>query len=264
MAGKAVKGVAKGSVQSLNRALGLMTCLADNSDGLSLADLARDMELAPSTAHRLLTSLQALDYVNFDSSEAKWFVGIGAFRVGVGYLRRRDHIGVARQEMRKLVEQTGETSNLAVLLKGRLTFVAQIECNEVMRMAVALGAQGPLHASAVGKAILAFSSNEEQVSALKLIDYFYLTDKTHSDAKSLGRDLETVRSRGFAMDDEEQSEGLRCIGAPIFNEYGEPISAVSISGPTVRVSEERTAEFAEAVVSTAAQITSKIGGVQPN
>lgn len=254
---------AKGSVQSLNRALGLLQLLAEHPDGLSLADIAPMAELAPSTAHRLLSSLQALDFVSFESENNRWFVGLAAFRAGAGYLRRQDHIATARQVMRQLVAQTGETSNLAVLKHGALTFIAQIECNEAMRMVVPLGARGPLHASAVGKAILAFLSPQERETALSSTVFEALTQKSHTTKNQLSEDLKTVGQRGYAVDDEEQSLGLRCIGAPIFDEFGEPIFAVSISGPTVRVTNQRVSELAGYVMGAAKVITEQIGGMQP-
>ncbi|MGJ8527768.1 IclR family transcriptional regulator [Maritalea sp.] len=255
--------VGKGSVQSLNRALGLLQLLSEYSDGLPLSELAPLAELAPSTAHRLLSSLQALDFVSFETESNKWFVGVAAFRVGAGYLRRRDHIATAREMMRQLVRQTGETSNLAVIRNRSLTFVGQIECEEAMRMAVPLGARGPLHASAVGKSILAFMSQQEQADILANIDYPALTSKSHQNASALKKDLMQVRALGFAMDDEEQSDGLRCIGAPIFDEFGEPIFAVSISGPTVRVTTQRVNDLAQHVKVAAGDITDRIGGIVP-
>lgn len=263
MAQVANKEQSKGSVQSLNRALALLQLLAEHPDGLTLAEIAPLAELAPSTTHRLLSSLQALDFVSFESDNNRWFVGLAAFRAGAGYLRRRDHIATARQTMRQLVAQTGETSNLAVVKNATLTFVAQIECNEAMRMAVPLGARGPLHASAVGKAILAFAPQPQRDIALEQIEFTPLTDKSHSGPQQLLKDLGAIRKRGYAIDDEEQSLGLRCIGAPIFDEFGEPIFAVSISGPTVRVKTEKVEELADYVMAAARHITDQIGGIAP-
>ncbi len=263
MAQVANKEQSKGSVQSLNRALALLQLLAEHPDGLTLAEIAPLAELAPSTTHRLLSSLQALDFVSFETDTNRWFVGLAAFRAGAGYLRRRDHIATARQTMRQLVAQTGETSNLGVVKNATLTFVAQIECNEAMRMAVPLGARGPLHASAVGKAILAFSPNPQRENTIGQIEFFGLTEKTHGTVEQLRADLQLIRTRGYAIDDEEQSIGLRCIGAPIFDEFGEPIFAVSISGPTVRVKAEKVEELADYVMAAARHITDQIGGIAP-
>jgi IclR family acetate operon transcriptional repressor len=263
MAKTATKEQSKGSVQSLNRALALLQLLAEHPDGLSLAEIAPLAELAPSTTHRLLSSLQALDFVSFETDNNRWFVGLAAFRAGAGYLRRRDHIATARQTMRQLVAQTGETSNLAVVKNATLTFVAQIECNEAMRMAVPLGARGPLHASAVGKAILAFTPKPQRETVFKQIEFTPLTEQSHAGVDQLREDLDTIRKRGFAIDDEEQSIGLRCIGAPIFDEFGEPIFAVSISGPTVRVKAEKVEELADHVMVAARHITDQIGGIAP-
>jgi len=130
-------------------------------------------------------------------------------------------------------------------------------------MAVPLGARGPLHASAVGKAILAFTNPQEQADALDGIEYPPLTDKSHASKAQLLQDLQEIAKQGYALDDEEQSLGLRCIGAPVFDEFGEPVFAVSISGPTVRVTTKQVAELAEKVMQAANLITEQIGGIQP-
>lgn len=252
----------KPSVQSLDRALGLLTLLSEHPNGLTLAELAPKAELANSTAHRLLTSLLQHGFVSFEPNSARWLVGLSAFRVGAAFNRRRDFVATARPAMRALVEKTGETSNLAVLRGQELTFVSQIECDHAMRMAVPIGTKGPLHASAVGKAILAFLEKSERERLLASIDYRALTPKTILEQQSLSDELSLVAEKGYALDDEEQALGLRCIAAPIFNELGEPVFAVSISGPTVRVSQDRVDALAKDIVSAAAQITEQIGGVK--
>ena len=252
---------AKQSVQSLDRAFGLLQLLADHPDGMTLAAIAPEADLAPSTAHRLLSSLEGLGFASFEASSNKWFVGLSAFRVGAAFLRRRDYVATARQFMRQLVELTGETSNLAVLKNDQLTFVSQIESSEAMRMAVPIGTRGPLHASAVGKAILAYLPQDEVADLVAKIDYPALTSKSHKNKTALLNDLKSIKSHGFAVDDEEQSLGLRCIAAPIFNELAEPIFAVSISGPTIRVSEDKLDHLAAHVVAVAKKISEQIGGV---
>jgi IclR family acetate operon transcriptional repressor len=252
---------AKPSVQSLDRALGLLKLLSDHPNGLTLAELAPKAELANSTAHRLLTSLLQHDFVSYETATGRWYVGLTAFRVGAAFNRRSDYIAIARTSMRKLVDETGETSNLAVLRGTQLTFVSQIECDHAMRMAVPIGTKGPLHASAVGKAILAYLEPQEREKLIGSIEFKKLTDKTISSPKALQEACKKIAKAGFAIDDEEQALGLRCIAAPIFNELQEPIFAVSISGPTVRVSTKHVDELAEKVKAAALQITEQIGGV---
>ncbi len=257
------KKQSKGSVQSLDRAFGLLGIVAAAPEGIALGALAQQADLAPSTTHRLLGALEGQGMVAFDAQAGAWQIGLKAFQIGAAFLHRRDFVAAARAPMRRLMQESGETVNLAILNAGRVTFVAQIECDEVMRMAVKIGSVGPLHASAVGKAMLAFSAEEQVDGLLKDLDFVRLTDKTILDRTAFDDELKIVKDQGFATDDEEQSLGLRCIAAPVFNEFVEPVCALSISGPTVRVTQERTQELAELVRLAARRVTIKSGGNFP-
>ncbi|MEM9605731.1 MAG: helix-turn-helix domain-containing protein, partial [Pseudomonadota bacterium] len=147
MAVASVEASNGGTVQSLSRAFGLLSRLGEMPAGLSLAELAADTGLAPSTAHRLLNSMRALGFVDLDEVTGLWSVGLQAFTVGTAYLNRRDFISEARPVLKSLVAETGETANLAVLHGGRHVFVAQVECQQVMRMVAQLGKPGASHAS---------------------------------------------------------------------------------------------------------------------
>ncbi|WP_027833889.1 IclR family transcriptional regulator [Maritalea myrionectae] len=258
------KKQSKSPVQSLDRAFGLLNIIADAPEGIALGALAQQADLAPSTTHRLLGALEGQGMVAFDAQAGAWQIGLGAFQIGAAFLHRREFVAAARAPMRRLMQESGETVNLAILNRGTVVFVAQIECDEVMRMAVKIGSVGPLHASAVGKAMLAFGAAEEVDNLTANLHFPRLTDKTILDLPAFENELETVKNQGFAVDDEEQSLGLRCIAAPVFNEFAEPVCALSISGPTVRVTQERTAELAEMVINAAHRVTTKLGGKFPH
>lgn len=253
----------KSAVQSLDRAFALLNIVAAAPEGITLGALAQQAGLAPSTTHRLLGALEGHGMVEFDAQASAWQIGLGAFQIGAGFIQRRDFIAAARAPMRRLMQEAGETVNLAILNQHRVVFIAQIECEEVMRMAVKIGSVGPLHASAVGKAILAHMPQEYIDQAVSQLSFPLLTEKTLTKPTSYLKELEKVRQSGFALDDEEQSLGLRCIAAPVFNEFAEPISALSISGPTVRVTPGRTADLAALVQHAANRVTEKLGGKIP-
>jgi len=252
-----------GSVQSLSRAFSLLGRLAEAAEGRSLSDLAGAAALAPSTAHRLLNSMRNEGFVEFDEETGLWSVGLQAFAVGNAYLKKRDLVAQARPFMRLLVADTGETSNLGVLDGDHHVFLSQVESPQLMRMVARLGRPGPVFAAGVGKALLSALPEHDLESILDRLEYEALTKHTIVDKESLKKELALVRTRGFAVDDEEQALGLRCISANIYDEHAEAIAAVSISGPTVRVSEDKVGALGAAVVQTAAAITSSIGGVGP-
>lgn len=238
-----------------------MSRLGESGVGLSLSDLAGGAGLAPSTAHRLLTSMRHEGFVEYDEQAGLWSVGLQAFAVGNAYLKKRDFIAQARPFMRQLVAETEETSNLGVLDGDHHVFLSQIECSQMMRMVTRLGRPGPAHAAGVGKALLSALQPQEVAAIVRRTGLKALTKHTLTTPSALLNELEKVRLQGYAVDDEEQALGLRCIAANIYDEHGEAIAAVSLSGPTVRVSHERVASLGAAVMATAQKITQAIGGV---
>jgi IclR family acetate operon transcriptional repressor len=208
--------------------------------------------------------MKQLNYVEYDAVLGLWSVGVKAFSVGNAYLRKRDFISQARPYMRELVAETGETSNIAVLKGDKHVFVGQIECSEVMRMVVQIGSEGHLHAAGVGKALMSALPEGEVRGIAKRTGLSKLSDKTITTVPSLLKELEKIRQAGYSFDDEEQAAGLRCIASNIYNEYGEAIAAVSISGPAVRLSNDRISDLADTVKNKAKAITHVIGGNTPH
>ncbi|MCP5365932.1 MAG: helix-turn-helix domain-containing protein [Hyphomicrobiales bacterium] len=253
-----------GQVQSLARALSILNTLAENGAGMTLTGIVSALGLAPSTVHRLLTTLQNERYVRFDRDSGLWQVGVQAFVIGNGFLQSRDLVSIARPYMRKLMGKSGETANLAVVEGGEVIYLAQVESQEMMRALAKPGARVPLHCSAVGKVLLAELGETEVTRVIKNRGLPRLTEKTIVDAAHLRRELDRVREQGYALDDEEHAIGLRCAAAPVFDEYNEPLAAVSLSGPMVRITDRRLPELGALVREAAAEITAALGGRGPN
>lgn len=256
------KAAQPSSVQALDRALHLLELVAE-ADGLSLTELAQRAGMAPSTAHRLLATLQARDFVQVDAESGQWVVGVGAFGVGMAFLRGRKLVSTGRAVMRRLMEESGETANLGIEDEGEVVFISQVETHEAIRAFFRPGRRGAIHASGIGKALLAAMPDERVRIMAEAKGLKRLTGKTHTDVDTLLADLAETRTRGWSLDNEEATLGMRCIAAVVYNEYGEATAGVSISGPTVRVTDERLAELGEKVRAAASDITAGIGGVQP-
>merc|ERR1712178_623226 len=172
-----------GHTQSVSRALSLLSKLAEEQEGLNLSELARRVKLAPSTAHRLLTTLQLDRYVRFE--DGRWLIGVQAFNVGSTYMRSRDISYMARPYLRMMMQETGETSNLALLENSELVYLAQNECPELMRALARPGARAPLTCSAVGKACLAFMPRKVSDALIASSGISQMTRKSHVTAESL-------------------------------------------------------------------------------
>jgi len=252
-----------GQVQSLTRALSILNAIGYSPSGLKLTEIARELGLAPSTTHRLLTTLQEEKYVQFDRDASRWQIGIQAFVTGNGFLSSRDLVTVARPYMRRMMEENGETVNLAISEGDDVIYMAQVESREMMRVYSKPGNRVPLHCSGVGKAMLMLMEEKDIDRIFKFAGLPKLTEKTLLDVDSLKTELKMSQKRGFATDDEEHAIGLRCVASVIYDEYAEPYAALSISGPAARISTARLLELGETVKQFSANITAALGGRLP-
>jgi IclR family acetate operon transcriptional repressor len=251
-----------GAVQALDRGLALLEILAEE-DGLTLSELSRRSGVSASTVHRILLTLESRAYVQHDMERGIWLVGVGAFKTGSAFLRNRRVASMGRAAMHALMEATGETVNLGIEDNGEVVFISQVESHDTLRAFFRAGSRGAMHASGVGKALLAeFPEHRvRQICALRRLERF--TEQTITDLGELLRALAEGRRNGWALDDEERSLGMRCVAAPIFNEHAEAIASVSVSGPTVRVTPRKLDDYGPMVRRAADEITRSIGGRLP-
>lgn len=252
-----------GRVQALSRALSLMSILARERDGASLTDAARAAGLAVSTTHRLLTTLQQDRFVSFDKESLRWSIGVQAFTVGTAFLQTRDIARTARPYLRRLMEETGETANLAVEDEGMAVYLAQVECRQTMRAIGRPGSRVFLHSSSLGKALLSVLPEAEAMALVARHGLGVMTRRTIADPEKLRRHLGEVARRGYAVDDEEYAPGLRCVAAVVCDEASRPLGAISISGPTIRVARERVPALGAVVRKLADDLTRELGGRPP-
>src|SRR5665213_103417 len=204
-----------GSVRALDRGLALLEIIAE-ADGLHLTKIAQRAGVAASTAHRILATLKANDFVLCDEAHGGWFIGVKAFKIGSAFLRNRKLVDAGRSVMRDLLELSGETVNLGIEDKGDVVFVAQFESHHSIRAFHRPGSRGTLHASSLGKAILAELPPAEVLRNLHRAALRKFTDRTIVDPEALLRDLAVDRPSPFAIDGEiaEQRLGVdnRAVG----------------------------------------------------
>lgn len=250
---------AQNTIKSLDRAMEVFEFLSEGQ-GMALSTLANDLDQSPATVYRILVTLQGRELVEFDQMEQVWHVGPRAFVIGSRFLKRTSLVERARPIMRKLMEQTGETANLGVEQSGQVLFVSQVETHATIRAFFAPGTLSRMHASGIGKALLAQMAPPRVDQLLDGAPMEQFTEFTLTDRAALMADLATTRARGFAIDGEERNIGMRCIAAPVFDIHGEAIAGISVSGPTSRVGPEQIADFSAAVVVAAQALTKAIGG----
>lgn len=250
------------TIQSLDRALRVLKCVS-GADGLSLTEIADQLEESPSTVYRILSTLDVHGMVELQRDSQLWQIGLESFLLGSRFLGRTNLPEQSRPFMRDLMEMSGETANLAIAEGREVIFVSQVETHQPIRAFFRPGTRGPIHASGIGKAILAFLDEAQRQTLLSGWELERFTDRTITDHARLDAALTEIRHQGFAVDDEERTDGMRCIAAPVFNEFGEAIAGISVSGPGVRVTPERVGELGPEVRSAAHAVTRAIGGKPP-
>jgi IclR family acetate operon transcriptional repressor len=250
-------------VQSVDRALSIIETLAEDDEGYRLSDLAIRTGLSTSTVHRLLATLENRRFVQFDRSQSKWHVGARCFTVGATFARRRNFAAQAIPYLRKLRDLTRETANLAVVDDEFIVVLTRMESREIMRSLTRLGGRVAMVASGVGKAVLATYSNEDVSAIIHHHGMPRLTEKSIVRPGELFKELEKIRRQGYAIDDEEACMGLRCVAAVVYNDCAEPLAAISVSGMTGRLTDERLPQLGQTVREVAAELTAALGGVVP-
>jgi IclR family acetate operon transcriptional repressor len=251
------------TVQSLDRALAILEVLA-GGPGLTLTDLSAATGEAPATVYRALVTFQTRGMVELELPGQLWHVGAGAFRVGSGFLRRTRFAERARAAMDGLMRETGETANLGIEAGDEVLFLSQVETHEAIRAFFPPGTKALMHASGIGKALLAWYPAERLARIIRAKGLAAFTPRTLTDAGVLGRDLALTRTRGFALDDEERAPGMRCVAAAIFNAFGEPVAGLSVSGPAFRMEGRDIARLGALVRAAADTVSRDTGGAPPS
>lgn len=252
-----------GHSQSLVRGLTLLEYLAASPLGLALSEVAEMAELAPSTTNRLLQALQSQGFVTQENEQGLWRIDVKTFRIGNSFLEARDVVATSRPFLRRLTAETGETANLGIRDGATAVFLAQHESPQMMRMITRLGSRAPLHASGVGKALLAWMPDDERAQLLDGRELARVTANTLYQPDTLGVETEQIRAQGFTCDREEHAVGLHCVAACVFDEHGAPLAAISVSGPVARIPEARLLTLGALVRQTADEITLQLGGQVP-
>jgi IclR family acetate operon transcriptional repressor len=240
-----------GQVRSLTRALTLLT------------ELSESASLPPSTTHRLLTTLESERFVRPDPQGGLWRIGVAAFFVGTAFARSRDKLSLARPYLRRLMETSGETANLFVESDSEAICIGQIESRHAMRAITGVGGRVLLHSSGTGKVLLAHMEASRRKRILSTMALPRETQRTIIDRRRLEAELDDILRLGYAVDDEEHALGLRCVAAPLFDELGRAVAAVSISGPSARIPAERLPILGRMVAQAALEATRDYGGAAP-
>lgn len=242
----------------VTKVLRILEELQASPTGLQLKDIAARTAINKSTAYRFLAHLESEGYLFRDDAGA-YIVGPKLARLGSGVAYHATLRTVSRPIMQRLWVTTTETVNLGVLSGLDVLYLDVLESSHSFRLVSTVGSRRPLHCTALGKAMLAFVTDEERESALTSLRLEKLAPRTITSTARLEKELAKVKQQGFAVDDEEAGIGSRCVGSPIFDQSGNVAAAISVSGPITRIDRDKLLQIAKAVRDGAQIISRNLG-----
>ncbi len=246
-------------VQVLERSLGILDLLCQEGPELSLIELSERLKLHKSTTHRLLGVLEQHRFIEKSANNGKYRLGLKLFELGSKAIAHLDWREKARRHLQRLAFETGETAHLCILDDGEVLYLEKVEAPRTVRVPSIVGRRYPAHCGAAGKTLLAFRSEEEVGELVKRRGLKAYTRNTLTTPAQLKEALRGVRDQGYAVDNEEFEEGLECIGAPIRDYSGRVVAAISIAGPTFRITEDKLPVLARTVMDVAKELSADLG-----
>jgi DNA-binding IclR family transcriptional regulator len=247
-------------VQSVVRTLHILEVLAADGE-LGLTALAARVGIHKSTLFRFLRTLCALGYARRDPDTERFSLSLKVFELGAAVHARVDLVKLAAPFLARLSSTTGEAVHLAVLDGDQLVYLSKIESTRALRVAMrsGVGLTAPAYCTGVGKVLLAFAPAEVLDAYLARCAFVRHTEKTVPDRRRLLAQLQQIQDRGWAVDDEEHEHGVRCVAAPLRDRTGAVVAALSISGPTLRLTQDRIDAARKLVCEVAAELSGQLG-----
>lgn len=248
----------KTRLSSVANAIRLIKAFSDDEYEIGISELSKRLLLPKSTVHRLATTLAEAGMLEQNPETGKYRLGLVIFELGSLVRRKMDFSSAAKPFLMALREKTGETVHLTVLGQTSIIYINTLESKQSIRMTLDVGVRKPAYCTAEGKVLLAFKS-PEVVDNILSGNLAQRTPKTITNPGALQKELVTIRGRGYAIDDEECEVGLRCLAAPVRDHYGNVIAAVSIAGPSQRLTKKMLESCSGEVVETAEAISQRLG-----
>jgi len=256
-------GLLPAGSQTLDRALSVLLEVGENgARGLGLAECSQLLGYSKPTTHRILRTLTRRGFLRVDDETGLYTLGVANLRLGMAFLDQLDLRREALPVLTQLCERTRETVHLGVLSGAAVVYIDKVESPQAVRMFSRVGHTMPAYSTGIGKAILAYLPTEE----LRAILPARLPPRTPSTITSRARleeHLAEVRGHGYSTDDVENEDGIRCVGAPVFDHTGAVCAGISIAGPATRITPERFPELGELVKETALAVSRRVGYAPP-
>ena len=244
---------------AVDRALGILEAIARRHDGLTNSEISRKLAIPKSSASYLLRALERRGYLHRNHEDGKYRLGLKVLDLGHGVATGLDLRELARPVMQELVKRVNLTAHLAILDNGEAVYIERVEAPGFIQMNTWVGRRMYIHSTSIGKVLAADLAAEEVEKILAEHGLVRRTPKTITQPGKFLKELERVRAHGWAVDDEENNLGVRCVAAPVFNAEGRVEAALGVSGTVAVVNSHTLAKYAEAVKDAARRISAKLG-----
>ncbi len=247
------------TVQSVHKALEILEILADSDGHLDPADLCQRTGLPLATVHRILHTMEARGYVEEQPASGRFGIGLKSFEVGQAFRHQLGLSQAARPVLRDLVRACDESTSLTLLRGVHVVYLEVFQTSKALRIASRVGSITPAHCTAAGKIQLAFLP-PRQLEQFLASPLKALTPRSLTDPEQIKRQLREAAERGYAMDDQEFDEGVRCIAVPIRDHHRHVIAGISITGPLSRMTDSRVRdELLPRLVEAGEEISRRLG-----
>ncbi|MDO7788185.1 IclR family transcriptional regulator [Desulforamulus aquiferis] len=246
-------------IQSVDRAISILEVLEKSIEPLGVTEISNRLDLHKSTTFGLLNTLESRGLVYQDPENGKYKLGLRLMELGEQVQQRMQLRQQARPFLKSLVEEYKETVHLVVKVENEYVYIDKVDGPQAIRMYSQIGKRALMHCSGVGKAILAYLPQREQEKIFEKIELKSFSPNTITDIDELRNHLVKIKNQGYSIDDEEIEVGLRCVAAPILDHHGKAIAAISIAGPSTRMTNERIDQLIQPVKKAALLISQTMG-----
>jgi IclR family acetate operon transcriptional repressor len=244
---------------AVERALSILEAVAERSAGMTNSEISRRLSIPKSSASYILRTLEQRGYLQRERGTGRYRLGLKVLALNRGVDAGIDIKQMALPVLERLVERSNLTAHLAVLDRGEAVYIEKVDSPGFIKMDTWVGKRMEIHSTGVGKVLVAGLAKAELEAILKARGLKKITPRTITSAAALFRELEKVRERGYAVDDEENSLGARCVAAPVMDATGRVIAAIGVSGTINQIGRTSIPKIAEMARDAARKISKQFG-----